>query len=99
VRGEVSLGRNGARSFSIYSGRGDAAGAERGRSWRGVSGRRRGKLRCASGRRRLGGASARDGVLNEGLWRASDGGVLAVPRRKVLIMATSTGPPQASGHV
>jgi hypothetical protein len=74
-------------------------GCGRSRSWRRRSRARRGKLRCASGRRRLGGASARDGVLNDGLWRAGDGGVLAVPRRKVLIMAWASVLPRASGRV
>jgi hypothetical protein len=70
-----------------------------GRRRRGVSGARRGNLGGASCRRRLGGASARDGTSNDGLWRASDGGVLAVPWRKVLMMATVMVPPQAIEHV
>jgi hypothetical protein len=60
-----------------------------------VSGDRRGKLWSASCRRRLGGASARDGASKDGLWRASNDGVLAVPWRKVLIMAVATVQGQA----
>jgi hypothetical protein len=53
-----------------------------GRRRRGVSGAPRGKLGGASCRRRLGGASALDGVSNDGLWRAGDDGVRAVPARQ-----------------
>jgi hypothetical protein len=50
----------------------------------------KGQARGASCRRRLGGASALDGASNDGLWRAGDDGVLAVPWRTVLIMAVAT---------
>jgi hypothetical protein len=53
-----------------------------GRRRRGVSGAPRGKLGGAGRRRRLGGANARAGVSNDGLWRAGDDGVRAVPARQ-----------------
>jgi hypothetical protein len=57
--------------------------AGKGRPWRGVYGARRGRLGCAPCRRRLGDASALDGAPNDGLWRSGDGGVRAVPWRRV----------------
>jgi hypothetical protein len=76
-----------------------AAGCCGGRRRQWLSRARRGKPGGASCRRRLGGANARDGMPNDGLWRAGDGGVLAVPRRKVLIMALASGLPRANGCV
>jgi hypothetical protein len=76
-------------------GHGRAAGRQgRRRFWT-----RRGKIGVVSGRRHLGGANARDGMPNDGLWRAGDGGVLAVPRRQMLIMAWASVLPRASGRV
>jgi hypothetical protein len=50
------------------------------RPWR--SRARRGTVGGAGRRRRLGEASALEGTADEGLWRASDGGVLAVRARQ-----------------
>jgi hypothetical protein len=98
-RGKWMVCREKEPIVSIYRVEGWPRGAGKVDHGLDVSGDRRGKLWSAAGRRRLGGASALDGASNDGLWRAGDGGVLAVPWRTVLIMAVATVQGQAWGFV